>query len=166
VATTTALVDLSNVRRGDTTPSCDGYLLLRQRLLDVGYSRVRAIADSSLRFRLPARDVGHLEAAIGRGEGQMTPYAARHLIAAALEDDTITLVTNDRFRAPRGRFPGIPWNEAEDEQLSTDFLRGIPVQQLASSAGRSARSLCHRLEALGVVHRLEIADPAHRAPTA
>jgi hypothetical protein len=134
VATTTALVDLSNVCRGDTTPSWDRYLLLRQRLLDAGYTRVRAVADSSLRFRLPARDVGHLEAAIGRGEVQMTPYADPHLIAAALEDDTITLVTNDRFRALRGRFPALNGFtrvlafrfHAQDVHLHDAPLEGIP----------------------------------------
>ena len=103
--TTTALVDLSNACRGDGHPRWDRYLLLRERLLSYGFTRVRAIGDSSLRFRLSPTDVGHLETAIGRNEVQMVPYADPHLISAAFDDDTITVVSNDRFRGLRRQFP-------------------------------------------------------------
>ena len=54
---TTALVDLSNACRGDGHPRWDRYLLLRERLLSYGFTRVRTIGDSSLRFRHPAEEV-------------------------------------------------------------------------------------------------------------
>jgi hypothetical protein len=107
MGTTTALVDLSNACRGDGAPRWDRYELLRQRLLDAGFARIRAIGDSSLRFRLPPIDVGHLEGAINRKEVQLVPYADPYLIEAALDDRSVSIVTNDRFRGLRRRFPAL-----------------------------------------------------------
>lgn len=105
--TTIALVDLSNACRGDGKPRWDRYVLLRERLLSSGFTRVHAVGDSSLRFRLSDSDVGHLEAAIRRNEVQMVPYADPHLISAAFDDDAITIVSNDRFRGLRRQFPDL-----------------------------------------------------------
>jgi hypothetical protein len=107
MGTTTALVDLSNACRGDGAPRWDRYELLRQRLLDTDFDRVRAIGDRTLRYRLPPIDVGHLEGAIGRKEVQLVPYADPDLIQAALADESVWIVTNDRFRALRRRFPAL-----------------------------------------------------------
>lgn len=48
----------------------------------------------------------------------------------------------------------LPWDEAEEELLSKQFLEGVPIQHLAETFGRTARILCQRLEVLGVVERL------------
>jgi hypothetical protein len=105
---TTALVDLSNACQGGADhPRWDRYVLLRQRLIDEGFDRVRAIGDNSLRFKLPAIDVGHLDGAIGRREVQLVPYADPYLVQEALADASISLVSNDRFRGLRRQFPSL-----------------------------------------------------------
>jgi hypothetical protein len=99
-----ALVDLSNVCRGEGAPAWDRYLLVRHELDRRGF-RVKAIADKSLTFRLPPLDRGHLEAAVRRNEVELVPYADPHLIGRALADDETIILTNDRFRALRRLFP-------------------------------------------------------------
>jgi hypothetical protein len=102
-----ALVDLSNVCRYDGDASWSRFEMLRQALRRRSVGRVRAIGDSSLRYRLSPPDRADLEAAVRRREVELVPYADPHLVERALADETATIVSNDRFVGLRATFPAL-----------------------------------------------------------
>jgi hypothetical protein len=102
-----ALVDLSNVCRHDGHARWNRFEMLRQALRRRSVGRLHAIGDSSLRYGLSRRDQGDLEAAVRRREVELVPYADPHLVERALDDDTATIVSNDRFVGLRAVFPAL-----------------------------------------------------------
>jgi hypothetical protein len=101
-----ALIDLVDVCRGPAGADLDGYdpvrTTVRRRGLDV-----RAIGDSALRTRLGADDRAHLDAAVRRGEVELVPDAAPHLLERLTSDPAGVLVSNRRFRSLRSTFPAL-----------------------------------------------------------
>jgi hypothetical protein len=77
-----------------------------------------------------------------------------HFVVLETDDDAPQRDRPEELSYSRRSGNGIPWDETEEERLSAEFLRGVPIQRLAESHGRSVRALCHRLEVLGVVERL------------
>jgi serine/threonine protein kinase len=82
-----------------------------------------------------------------------------HFVVLETDDDPSPPPSSEMSYAGRsGR--ELPWDEAEEERLTAEFLGGVPIQRLAEAFGRSARELCHRLEVLGVVERIRTTDAA------
>jgi hypothetical protein len=100
----TAWVDLVDVCRAATSSSSGRYDLVRGALRRQGYE-VRGLADAALRTSLVPADVTLFDAAVTRGEVELVPDAAPHLLERVVRDGTATLVTGRRFRTLRGAFP-------------------------------------------------------------
>jgi hypothetical protein len=101
-----ALIDLVDVCRGPSGPDLDGYAAVRAAVRRRGLE-VRAIGDNALRTRLGPDDLAHLDAAVRRGEVELVPDAAPHLLERLTTAPDGVLVSNRRFRALRSTFPAL-----------------------------------------------------------
>jgi hypothetical protein len=103
---THALIDLDDVCRAPGGAELHGYAAVRAAVRRRGLD-VRAIGANALRTRLDADELADLDAAVRRGEVELVPDAAPHLLERLTADTTSLLVSNRRFRSLRSTFPAL-----------------------------------------------------------
>lgn len=102
----TALLDLTDACRVGDEVSFAHVAALRTALHRRGL-KFRAVGDSWLLHQLSDHDRTQLTAAIQRGEVELAPYGAPHLLHRVVTTRRAVLVSRDRYPTLRAAFPGL-----------------------------------------------------------